>query len=158
MENKKYAIGGLVLLLLVVGVLAYWSYQSTTPPLGTREQSDGGSNSIVAADMRPSDVLSLDSVTLAHGGFVAIHEDANGTPGKIIGVSAYLPAGTRTAVPVKLSRTTKDGELLYALLHLDDGDQKFDAELDRPVLVGGVPVLMRFHVDKNEPGPGNEKL
>ncbi|MES2953071.1 MAG: hypothetical protein V4674_00740 [Patescibacteria group bacterium] len=158
MENKKYAIAALAGLVLVVGGLALWSAQKTAVPedeVAVQEQND-----LVASDARPSDVVSVDSVTLAHGGFVVIHEDAQGVPGAILGASAYLAAGMKTGVPVKLSRMTRDGELLYAMLHRDDGDQKFDPQYDLPVISGdpAIPVIMRFHSDSKAPGPGEQKL
>jgi len=99
-------------------------------------------------------------VYLENPGFVVIHEDSAGTPGKILGASSLVPAGETKNVPIALSRATKDGEIIYVMLHLDDGDGKFDAAKDKPALdsVSGEPVMMVVMVSKDAAEAGEVSL
>ena len=75
----------------------------------------------------------------------------------ILGVSGLLPSGeTKNTPPIALSGATKDGETLYAMLHLDDGDGAFDAAKDKPAQdkVGGEPVMMIITVSQDTTEPG----
>ncbi|MEK7281070.1 MAG: hypothetical protein AAB037_01800, partial [Chloroflexota bacterium] len=104
-----------------------------------------GANAIYVAEQAPSPTLAVVVVRLEKPGFVVVHEDAAGAPGAILGRSAVLPAGeTNNPASIPLSRPTRDGETLYAMLYLDDGDGIFDATKDKPALdpVGALPVMM----------------
>ncbi|MDP3685350.1 MAG: hypothetical protein Q8R32_00795, partial [bacterium] len=63
--------------------------------------------------------VTVDKAMLAKNGFIAIHTDDKGKPGPVIGNSALLKPGPNTAIAVKLSRRTRNGETLYAMLHTD---------------------------------------
>ena len=156
--------------LLILGVIvavalgaAFFFRGGSTKPSTTGGDSTGlivGNNAIYVAEQVPSETVSVAVVRLQKPGFVAIHEDAAGAPGRILGTSGLLVAGeTRNLAPIALSRMTKDGETLYAMLHLDDGDGMFDPAKDKPALdsVGGEPVMMIFtvSVDASEPGAVN---
>ncbi len=119
-----------------------------------------GNNAIYVADQAPAQAVLVAVVRLEQTGLVVIHEDKSGQPGQILGTSAVLSAGeTKNLTPIKLSRLTKDGETLYAMLHLDDGDGVFDPAKDRPVFgsLGDNPIMMIFTVslDATEPGAVN---
>jgi hypothetical protein len=160
-NNKKYTIIAIVVLLVIFAALAWWSVSGTKNTLNntpTSIEDQVGQNAVVVSNARPNNIVALDSVTLAHAGFVAIHEDSVGMPGAIIGVSDYLYAGTRVGVAIKLSRTSRNGEILYAMIHNDDGDQKFDAALDLPAKENGEVVMQRFSVDVNAPEAADRKL
>lgn len=104
-----------------------------------------GKNAIYVSDQAPSQTLSVAVVRLEKPGFAAVHEDASGVPGDIVGISGILPAGETKNVPlISLSRMTQDGETLYVMLHLDDGDGVFDALNDKPFFdpIGADPVMM----------------
>jgi hypothetical protein len=115
----------------------------------------------------PNQVV-IAQVTNAANGFIAIHEDdGNGGIGGVIGVSAFLPEGMHTDVPVTLERNANDGETLYAMLHVDGDDNgiyefPMVAE-DGPVLDGDgaviapgfeVSVANQVHVMDQIPGGG----
>ena len=116
-----------------------------------------GKNAIYVAEQLPLKTVSVALVHLASPGFVVIHEDNAGAPGKILGQSDALGAGEiKNLPPIALSRSTKDGETLYVMLHFDDGDRVFDAVKDKPALdaVADEPVMMITVVSKDALEPG----
>jgi hypothetical protein len=113
--------------------------RSTTPAT-----TQVGVNSIVMSDQYPGNVVYISSVTTANGAWVEIHKDNNGQPGAYIG-SAWTDAGTN---PVKVTTTQPivDGGTYYAMLHSDNGDKKFDANVDLPMKDASGNIIMRvFH-------------
>ncbi len=119
-----------------------------------------GTNAIYVDEPLPGRSVSIAMARLEKPGFVVIYEDNAGKPGKILGTSGALPTGeTKKITPIGLSRMTKDGETLYAMLHLDDGDGVFDSAKDKPALdsLNGQPVMMIFtaSLDASEPGAIN---
>ncbi len=119
-----------------------------------------GKTAIYVAEQSPSRTVSVAVARLEKSGFVAIHEDNADKPGKILGVSSVLPAGeTKNLTPIALSRVTKDGETLYAMIHPDDGDGVFDPAKDKPAqdsLIGeSVMMIFTVSVDASAPGAVN---
>ena len=119
-----------------------------------------GKNAIYVAEQAPRRSISVAVVHLEQSGFAVIHEDAAGAPGKILGASGLLPTGETKNASIPLSRATKDGETLYAMLHLDDGDGAFDAAKDKPAKdsVGGEPVMMIVTVSVGAEEPADVSL
>ena len=78
-------------------------------------------NAVVVSEQKPGTTVTGSLVHLAAPGFLVIHEDASGEPGAILGASALLPAGKSMNVKVTLSRASKDGETLHAMLHFEKG-------------------------------------
>lgn len=138
-----------IVILIVIGIFVFGKKApagpaapdtaSTTPVV-----NQAGDNSIIMSDQYPGNVVYLSSVTTANGAWVEIHKDNKGQPGAIVG-SAWAPAGTN---PVKVTVTSPivDGGTYYAMLHSDDGDQKFDATKDLPMKDAAGNIIMRvFH-------------
>lgn len=78
----------------------------------------------VEADDQTVEVLSRVVVRRARSagpGWVVVHEDDGGTIGAVLG-HAPVATGTTSDVNVELSREVRDGETLYAMLHVDDGE------------------------------------
>ncbi|WP_459194178.1 type II secretion system F family protein [Halosimplex sp. J119] len=70
------------------------------------------------------DAVTVDSVALSEGGYVAIH--AKSADGEIIGHSEYIEPGDETDVRIELRSTYAEEMKLYAVPHLDtDGDERF---------------------------------
>ena len=114
-----------------------------------------GSNAIYAADQQPGDTVSISMAVLQTSGYVVIHEDKDGAPGAILGSSKVLTQGQSTDVSISLSRTSQDGEILYAMLHVDDGDGTFDPTQDGPVKDDqGNIILMTFNISSTAKEPG----
>ena len=131
-----------------------------------KEDSDvsGGSanliisdNAIYVAEQTPGQSVLVALARLEKSGFVAIHEDNAGLPGKILGASSLLLGGeAKNLPPIALSRETTDGEVIYAMLHFDNGDGKFDAANDKPVLdkASSEPMMMIAIVSEDAAEPG----
>ena len=78
-------------------------------------------------------------------GWLAIHADADGKPGAIIGI-AQLQGGTNKDVLVTID-TSKATDTLYAMLHRDTGySGMWDSTEDKPVIVDGNPVMAAFKI------------
>ncbi|MBI2033675.1 MAG: hypothetical protein HYT13_01105 [Candidatus Liptonbacteria bacterium] len=160
MNTKTFLIVG-VIIAVIAGVALFFGGGGRQPD--TNGDSSGliiGKNAIYVAEQAPSKTFSVAVARLEKPGFVVIHEDVLGAPGKILGASGLVPAGeTKNLAPIALLRATSDGETLYAMLHLDDGDGAFDRALDKPAKdsVGGEPVMMIVTVsaDVTEPGAVN---
>ena len=102
--------------------------------------TSGESNSI-SADDQPAGASVAVAVKLEKGAWVAIHEDADDKPGKILGAQLF-PAGTHLG-KVDLLRPTSAAKKYYAMLHTDSGDHTFDATADAPVKNAAGDAIMR---------------
>lgn len=103
----------------------------------------------ITADPQPAgETVIISNVTLTQPGFVIIHEETNGNPEKIIGRSELLQVGTKSSVTISLDRKVKSKELLFAILHNDDGSQAFESQgADLPSQdPNGKTVLARFKI------------
>lgn len=93
---------------------------SSPSPAATTSPSPTALGPLVSVSTQAAGTsVTVDKATLAKNGFIAIHTDDKGKPGPVIGHSALLKAGPNTAIAVKLSRRTRNGETLYAMLHTD---------------------------------------
>lgn len=84
--------------------------------------------SVRVSAQQPGRTVTIDEAVLPQNGFIAIHTDANGQPGPVIGNSDLLTAGTHVNTDIKLTRAARKGETLYAMLHNDadaDGTYTF---------------------------------
>jgi MFS family permease len=122
-------------------------YASTDPPVG--RQIEGLHNELQANNQAPSRHVVVKEADILDTGFkdpegyVHIHEtNSDGSPGRII--SANIPlkeylqrpraligtstliSGKNTNVTVQLDRPAKEGEVLFPMLHRDNGNGKVD--------------------------------
>jgi len=78
------------------------------------------------------------SVTLPSPGFIAVHGNADGGPGPVIGNSELLPAGTSTDVTVTLDEPLAATDMVFPMAHIDvngNGEYNFfppDDTVDAP--------------------------
>jgi hypothetical protein len=92
------------------------------PPMGPAEltvddQSGAGATVVITSVMLPAE------------GFIAIHSDAGGNPGPVIGHSDLLPAGVSTDVIVTLDEPLVADTTLWPMVHIDtnrNGTYDFD--------------------------------
>jgi len=92
-------------------------------------QVDGQSSqnpSTVAADDQPAGSSVNVAVKSDSEVWVAVHEDVDGKPSRILGAQLFS-AGTNLG-KVDLLRPTVAGMSYHAMLHSDDGDRKFDRQ------------------------------
>lgn len=109
-------------------------------------------NAVMVPEQRPGTTIT-GTILLAAPGYLVIHEDNNGAPGAIIGSSSLLPAGESGNVTVTLSRASKEGEKLHAMLHAEKGgNTTFSAAEDTPVpsTLGG-PIMGFFDIAADAP-------
>lgn len=149
--NKNIGIVVAAAIALVAGGAYYYSTagQSSTEA-DTVSGMRAENNMIVVNEQRPSTNITAAIVYLASPGFIVIHEDVNGQPGAIIGSSALLGSGESRNVAVELTRSTKDGEKLHAMLHADtDGSGAFtSADLPVQSMLGG-PIEGWFEISSS---------
>ncbi len=77
-------------------------------------------NSVIVHSQPAGASVALSQVDLKNGGWVAIQENAAGTPGVILG-AAYFDAGQTLNGTVSLLRPTVAGTSYFAVIHTDDG-------------------------------------
>lgn len=126
---------------------------TTQPPEETTTVDEGPptSPSEVVFEDQTSDgsTIVVASVTLPAQGFIAVHGNADGGPGPVVGHSDLLPAGTSTDVMVTLDEPLTSTDLLFPMAHIDmdeDGVYEFfppDDVVDGPGMTadGDVAVV-----------------
>ena len=156
---RKTTLTILIILIIAFGV-RYWQKKQTPLKSSPNETNSLviGKNAIYATEQKPGNKLMVEFALLAAPGFVVIHENNTGQPGKISGVSALLAPGKTQGVLITLGRGTKNQETLFAMLHRDNGDGVFDQTSDPPILENGEPVMMEFAIDEGAQYPGDVKL
>lgn len=146
-----------IVVVILIAVLANrGGYQAPTTPQPTVQPPTPAvlSNSVTVSDQAAGRAATIDGVTLKESGYVVIHEDAKGSPGKVIGNSNVLQVGTYNNLTVNLTRVSKEGEILYAMLHSDDGDGTYGfPDEDFPIKdEKGQVVLKKYTVSATEEG------
>ncbi len=158
--NKKLIFPTIVIILALAGIVLLVRKPAMAPseiPLTANNQSantnesmheaTGSGAALSVSTQKAGSSAVIDQVTLTKPGFVVVHEDNAGKPGKIIGQTFLLTPGIKQDVVVKV--TLQAGKTYYAMLHLDDGDKKFSAAADTPAKdAAGNPVMVKFSVSK----------
>lgn len=100
--------------------------------IGAIEVEDQGSLSQVALKVENSEP-----------GFVVVYEAMGEAPGEIIGISDYIDAGM-DELSIDLTSTMLPGLDYIVILHVDNGDERFDVQDDKAAMVGGETVRPGF--------------
>ncbi len=169
MKTKVFLVTGGIVVVMIGAVFLLGGGSSKLSPTGSSKPSSTsdstgmivGNNAIYVAEQAPSRTVLVAVVLFAKPGFVAIHEDNADAPGKILGASGVLSAGeTKNTAPIALSRATKDGEKLYAMLYGDNGDGVFDTAKDKPLIDSATsqPVMMIFSISVGASEPGTVSI
>ena len=117
---------------------------SQTSSTTSQEEISMGTDYVSLKDQVEGSTVMLDKVGLAQSGWVVIHEDDNGKPGKILGAQLF-DAGAWTNGQVDLLRGTVSAKSYYAMLHSDNGDRAFDPKKDTDVMdANGMMVMTKF--------------
>ena len=95
---------------------------TTTAPAET--EGPATAPSALTADAQESDgtTIVVATVTLPSAGFIAIHGDADGAPGPVVGHSELLPAGDSADVTVTLDEPLTESGTLHPMVHIDIND------------------------------------
>lgn len=135
-----WIIGGIALLIVVIlfgvwifttrgavkpGLNATSTAATTTVDAGARASTSANGEMIAVADQAAGETVVLSSADLKKAGWIAIRDSRGWTLG-----AAWLPAGSQKNVSVSLLRRTSAGESYTAVVHVDDGDKKFDIKRD----------------------------
>lgn len=102
---------------------------TTSAAPSTTEAGPATSPAEIVFEAQESDGTSIvvASVTLPSPGFIAVHANADGSPGPIIGHSELLPEGTSTDVAVELDTPLESTDLLFPMAHIDmDGNGAYE--------------------------------
>jgi hypothetical protein len=94
--------------------------------------------------------VTVDSVTLSDGGFVALHRDTDN--GEVVGHSEYLNSGSHADVEITLDDSLTEDTTLVAMAHEDtDGDETYEFQLgsvlDGPYTDGSSSVTDSANID-----------
>lgn len=140
--NKKL-IGALLVGVGVVTAACSSSPETaeSTTTVATAE-APATSPSSLEADEQASDgaTIVIKTVNLPTDGFIAVHADAEGSPGAVIGHSDLLSAGENTDVTVTLDEALTESSVVWPMIHIDmDGDGEYTfAPPDNAVDVPGI--------------------
>jgi hypothetical protein len=154
--NKKRIAALLVGVGLVAAACSSSSDTAASVTTTTGAETPATSPTSIAVDDQTSDGMTIvvKTVNLPSSGFVAVHADADGSPGPVIGHSDILPAGENTDVTVTLDQTLTASGVVWPMVHIDmDGDGEYtfvppDNAVDVPGITedGNVAVI---HVQVN---------
>ena len=116
----KNSILIIVAVIILAGVAFFFRSTGEKQEPQTNNSSSGllvESNSIHAPEQQPGDTVFVPMIVLEVPGYIIIHEDKDGAPGSIIGVSEIIENGPFENATISLSATSKDGKTLYAMLN-----------------------------------------
>jgi len=105
-------------------------------------EHEPGTTNISVLAQEAGTTVRIETVSFDSPGWVAIHEDDSGKPGRILGAQLF-DAGKNNGT-VTLLRATVPGKTYYAALLSDNGDRTFDKTTDLPITVGGSAVIATF--------------
>jgi len=100
--------------------------------------------------------ITTSNTIAAKDGWLAIHVDEGGSPGKVIGFSA-VKTGSNKNIVTKLSEAVPVGGKLWPMLHLDAGKigtYEFPGP-DSPVIVNGGVVMKQITITATTSGPAS---
>lgn len=129
-----------------------------------RARIESSANSIAVTNQKPDAMVRIRRADIQETGFdepfgyVHVHEvDKHGLPGAVVSSDVQLKphniighserfSGTKEEVVVPLDRPAREGEVLYAMLHRDNGNGRFD-----PILVDAYEQIERLDVVEIDP-------
>jgi hypothetical protein len=151
---------------VALALLTACGTQPGTPPVSDTAQPGAeheesapqriGSNSINVEQQMSGSNVYTNSVALSSPGYIVVHVNDGGIPGKSIGASELLAAGNHTNVRIQLDSTMPVGNSYLVMLHTDDGNGTFNPDDDIPVIEENAFIMMAFKVssDNHKQGGG----
>ena len=105
------------------------------------------SDTIAVSTQIPGDSVTIDNVFLSKPGFVTIHEvTTKGQAGNIVGTSGLLGVGAKQDLEVRAA--IKPGAKYIAMVRMDNGDKKFNAQQDEAVMKNNTALMIMFSVSQ----------
>lgn len=148
-QNKTYTIviAIVVIILIILGIYSFTKKSGTDAYNGTMtdtKNTPAADYSLTVDDQFPGTVVYVSTASLVKPGFVVIHKNVGGKAGAVIGAKAFV-AGTNPG-QVDLTESTIEGQSYYAMIHVDNGDGKFDAATDAVAKdKTGKEVMVKFN-------------
>ena len=139
--NKKILAFIIIIALIVIALFAINSVLKKDVEESEVTPEEVIVPSVSAPDQAGGMEVFINEVVLLDGGYVAIHREFDGVASTTIGVSGFLPAGTATNFLISLDEEVVEGDMLFAMLHVDDGDGLWSIELDTHLNDAGGAVI-----------------
>lgn len=150
-EAKRPVVLGVLIGIVVAGGLYYGWQRYDKGGIQAEEVNndveESVSSKLFVQDQLPSKIAKIEELKIGRSVWVAIHEDAEGKPGKILGARRF-PSGEIRNGEVELLREMVPG-LYYAVVHEDDGVLGFNHASDIPAVENGLPIMARFIASDN---------
>jgi LPXTG-motif cell wall-anchored protein len=122
--------------------------------LATKAGAESADNGLTVADQALSNgSITAPKVVAERDGWLTVHVDENGNPGKVIGFTA-VKKGTNNNVVVKLDEDVAVGGKVWPMLHVDEGTigkYEFPGP-DTPVIVNGGVVMKQITISNTSGG------
>lgn len=151
-ESKRPVVLGVLIGVVAAAGLFYgWQrydkggVQAEEPNNSYAEESV--SSKLFVQDQLPGKITQIRELSMDRSVWIAIHEDAEGKPGKILGARRF-PSGSILNGEIELLRGMTPG-LYYAMAHEDDGVLGFNHASDIPAVENGLPIMARFIASDN---------
>lgn len=154
-KNQNVRLAAVFVLGVIVGFGGYWLWtrngtgkpETLSDVVQAPKDLIVGDNGLIVKDQASGDTVEVAEVVLQKPGWIAIHENVNGAPGRILGAQLF-DSGKHDGM-VELLRNTVDGASYFAVIHTDDGNYKnFNPKTD--VILNdesGKPVMVKFATD-----------
>jgi hypothetical protein len=154
MENQNVRLAISFIAGLVVGLAGYWlidrrqgdiidqtALKANNNTASTTALVMQGDNGLSVQNQSAGRTVMVDQIVLKNPGWVAIHDNVNGQPGRILG--AQLFDSGKSSGSVELLRATMNGISYIAVLHNDDGNYKnFNPKTDTPLMNSTGAMIM----------------
>lgn len=111
--------------------------------LANSSPSQESDSAILVVDQGAGSVATVASVETDVSAWVVVREDRNGVVGNILGASR-IDSGASNNIVIYLLVPTVAGETYRIVLFKDDGDRKFDYQVDVPLTSNGVLISKPF--------------
>ncbi|HEX9373982.1 MAG TPA: LPXTG cell wall anchor domain-containing protein [Roseiflexaceae bacterium] len=141
---RGIGIGGLIVLL---ALLAF------APAAGAAPRAQDSDSIDVADQPLVNGTITLAEVNATQDGWIAVHVDDGGKPGKVIG-HGPVKKGKNSKVAIKLDEDVPVGGKLWPMLHVDAGKigtYEFPGP-DVPVVVNNDIVMEQIAITATKPG------
>ncbi len=151
MKNKGIIIFTIIILSIIAGFFLLNSFLKKNviePDTAVQEEvMEELVVSLIVPQQAGGANIFIENAFLQEEGYVVIHRNEDSKPGEIIGVSELLQVGSNANFLMDIDEEVIEGDVLFAVLHTDDGDGEFDALLDTPTVdKEGNPILVQFDI------------
>ncbi|HWQ14041.1 MAG TPA: LPXTG cell wall anchor domain-containing protein [Roseiflexaceae bacterium] len=131
----------MIVALVMVALSAFGATAGAAPRWQATDSIDAGDQPLVDQS------VTIKAVNASQDGWVTVHLDEGGKPGRVLGHSA-IKKGANSNVVVKLEEAVSPGTKVWPMLHIDAGTigaYEFPG-VDAPVIVGGNIVMKQITV------------